>query len=93
MQGLISGNGAYHLVTVKRNGASYDGAMHFEGKDQLYLLVRAPTNPQAVRGTQARAPYRAADRDRLCGSAGRWRAAKREVAGHHAVASHFHCST
>lgn len=32
----------YDIVTVKRNGAGYEGAIRFEGKDQLYALIRDP---------------------------------------------------
>lgn len=43
-------DGVYDLVTVKRNGAGYDGGMRFEGKDQLYAMVRDPTAHKLFEG-------------------------------------------
>jgi len=40
--GQWADNGAYDLVTVRRDGIGYDGAVRFEGKDQLYALVQDP---------------------------------------------------
>jgi hypothetical protein len=35
-------DGVYDLVTVRRDGAGYDRAMRFEGKEQLYAMIRDP---------------------------------------------------
>ncbi len=43
-------DGVYDLVTVKRNGAGYDGNMRFEGKEQLYEMVRDPTAHKLFEG-------------------------------------------
>jgi len=45
-----SDHGAYDLVTVKRDGVGYDGAMRFEGKDQLRSLVQDPAARKLAEG-------------------------------------------
>lgn len=40
----------YDLVTVKRGGAGYDGAMRFAGREQLYALIRDPAAHKLLEG-------------------------------------------
>jgi hypothetical protein len=40
----------YDIVTVKRNGAGYDGGIRFEGKDQLYAMIRDPVAHKLFEG-------------------------------------------
>jgi len=43
-------DGVYDLVTVKRDGAGYDGAMRFQGRDELYAQIRDPTSHKQFEG-------------------------------------------
>ena len=42
--------GVYDLVTVKRGGAGYDGAVRFEGHEALYSMLRDPDAHQKFEG-------------------------------------------
>ncbi len=48
--GLWTPDAVYDLVTVKRDGAGYDGGMRFEGHEQLYGMLRDPTGHQVFEG-------------------------------------------
>lgn len=43
-------DGIYDLVTVKRDGAGYASAIRFEGKDQLYVMIRDPNAHKLFEG-------------------------------------------
>jgi hypothetical protein len=47
---LWTPDGVYDLVTVKRDGAGYDGGMRFEGHEALYGMLRDPTSHQLFEG-------------------------------------------
>lgn len=48
--GLWTDDAVYDIVTVRRDGAGYDGAIRFEGRADLYRLVRDPAAHKLFEG-------------------------------------------